>query len=555
MKSFSLMLWITIVFLQFAYGQSSTSPIQAQPPSVKVKLTGFDPATDADLTVKFVLVELTPDHQATTTLNPDNNGQLVFTLPFALPYQQIWFSVGEYYYGELIVNKGLDIDIQLPALKVAESKYASRSVDYNGPDGAMTQYVNEYVVFVSKLRDEGNYPDIFELMRDRTMPLEEKVEAMWAINKTQAEFEQQFVAEHPSPHSWILENERISDFYGNLCVVHWGKEMPEELFKEILRHEPKLISNDGSSSYYGYLQNFLIIPTQEEHIGIYEEELMPNIIPEEQERLQNFLVQWRKKLAEESYDQELFKTDSRYFYRQYDALFFTGRVKNFLRKATALPPKKADMVKMLGGDREVWKNEEYQRLVLPTMHNEYLKHIMEERWAETRKQLDFINEQLQAMSVEPTDAPVGKNLGTLPSGATLFEAETDDLDAFLGAIRSTSSGKAMILDIWATWCSPCIHDMKKSADQRKALEEMGVEVVYLCTTSGTNLEGWKNMVTQLGIDTRHIYMTKAVSEEIMKRFNLPGYPSHIFIDSKGKYHPGVVHGLQMLDLEEIKEKM
>lgn len=555
MKTFTLMLLISALAFQLTFAQSPFSPLQDKVPTVTIQLNGYDVATDTALEVKFVLVQPASDHQKTTTLAPDAEGKVSYTLPEPFRYQQIWFSVGEYYYGQLTVDQGLDIDIQLSALKLASDKYASPSVHFAGPDGAMNKFMNDYIVFRNKYRDTGEFPDPREVMMDRVITPAEKVSKLRPIYQAQAAMEQQFLKENPSPYGWILENERLSDFYGSVCVAHWGKEMAPELMKEVLEHEPKLISNDGASNYYGYLQTFLFIPSPKEHIRIYEEELLPNIIPEDQERLRHHVDQWRKKLAEESYDEDTWKTDSRYFYQQYGDEFFSGQIKNFLRKTADLPAAKADRIKIQGGDREIPKHEEYLRLVLPTLQTEQYHEMMESRWAKAKKQVEAINEKLANIQIDRADTPVGKSLGTLPNGATLYEAETDDLTTFLASLRSTSSGKAMILDIWATWCAPCVYDMKEGAEKRAQLAEMGVEVVYLCTTSGTNLEGWKKMVTQLDVNTRHVYMTEEVSKKIMKEFNLTGYPSHIFIDSKGKYHPGMVHALRMVDLEYIREKM
>lgn len=556
MKNVPLMLLFACLAFQITHAQIPSSSPSKRAPSVQLHLDGFDPTVDTTLNIKFSVVVPDKEHQKENTLQPDANGRVSFTPNYGFRYQQIWLIIEDLYFAELVLDQGLEIKVRLNDLKEAKASYASEHVTFSGPDGEMNQFVNEYNNFRNENRTNGSFANVSEVIMDRTASPEEKVNKFREMYQQVEKLEKQFLSTQLSPYAWILENERLSDYYGNICVVHWGKKMPSELWEELLQHQPKLVSNDGSSAYFGYLQQYLFIPGPEEQIETYEQQILPQInVPEEQERLRRFLEEWRKKLADEPHDEALFKTDIRYFPSQYEAQIYEARVGNFIEKTASLPAEKTDRVMMMGGNQEIWKNEEYLRQVLPAIQNDRYRQIMEQRWEKNRKHLELINKELAAIQINSSNSPVGKNLGTLSNGAALFEVETEAIDTLLGALRSTSPGKAMILDIWATWCAPCINDMKKSAETRKKLQDMDVEVVYLCTASGTNPEGWKKMVSQLDINARHIYLNKSLSDEIMKKFNLRGYPSHVFIDSEGKYHPGLVHGLRNLDVEDIRERM
>ena len=87
------------------------------------------------------------------------------------------------------------------------------------------------------------------------------------------------------------------------------------------------------------------------------------------------------------------------------------------------------------------------------------------------------------------------------------------------------------------------------------LRQMGVEVAYLCTANGTTQDGWMKKVTELDLPAMHIYLNPALSREIMTFFDLPGYPSHVFLDKNGRYVPNLLHRISELDFEVIREKL
>ena len=39
----------------------------------------------------------------------------------------------------------------------------------------------------------------------------------------------------------------------------------------------------------------------------------------------------------------------------------------------------------------------------------------------------------------------------------------------------------MLLNFWATWCEPCLRELRDFADHRQTLEKAGVLIVPLCT--------------------------------------------------------------------------
>ncbi len=551
------LLTLTIVLCllcQALSAQETFDPYQENHPTVTGKLLGYDPAVDDGLELKFVCVVPHPQRQAEYFASPEADGSFTFTLPYPLRYQQIWFSIGDYYYGQLVVDKELSITADLPKLKKKEQRWFTEDVAFGGTDGELNRFINQYTDYEIPRREEGN--PFVKIMMNREMPADEKAGQIRELYAKKQAIEKSFLEENPSPHAWILSNERLSDMYGNLFIIYVGKEMPEALFAEALRHQPKVISNDGLSAYYGYLGYFLRGLNDQERLAAYREEIFPTIeAPQEKKRLQAFLGQYQDKLEEKPYNDSLFKKESAYFYRQYKEALYAASIKKFLEKTEALPPHGAGLLKMIGGGEDIWERDHYLKMVLPTVELSWCAELMRKDWEEAREKIREANERLQAIKVNPTASPLGESLGTLPNGASLYVATPSSLDTLLGAIRSTFPDKGIILDIWATWCAPCIYDMERSKENLLKLQEMGVEVTYLCTASGTNQEGWQKKIAEMDLPATHIYLNPELSKSIMSFFELSGYPSHVFLDREGKYHPDVVHGIRNVDFESLREKL
>lgn len=525
-------------------------------PKVTGILNGFDPDVDDGLELGFVCVVPTPDGQEKKTVFPARDGRFEFTLEYPLHNQQIWFSIGTYFYCQLIVDKGLIITVNLEQLKKESENYISKYVKFDGPDNAINQLVNRYIVFESAHRDRAAGELHTKIMMDRNLSPAEKTTKIRAYYQQKDSLQKLFLAEYPTELDWVLENERLSDLYGELFVIHWGSEMPADLFAEAAGHSPKLCSNSGMLSYYGYLSNYLFILNPKERLAIYRDKLLPSMtIPEERERLSAFLQLSKDQEEGKDYDEKLLHKESSYFFRQYSDEILQATVDLFLIKTAVFSGEKGDLIKLKGGGEDILEREYYVTTLLPTLQNAWCFEIMESAWVLDRQKLEEINNKLKAIAIPATESAIGEEIGVLPNGAEFILAQQEKIDTLLGAIRAAFPGKALILDVWATWCGPCIYDMRESAENLKKLREMGVEVIYICTASGTTQDGWMKKVTELDLGAKHIYLTTALSRQIMDYFGLKGYPSHVFIDKSGGYFPNLVHAIRQIDFEALREKL
>lgn len=533
--------------------QQAFSPFQDHKPTVTGQLKGYDAKEDADLKLSFVVVVPTPESQEENTILPKADGSFAFQLPYPLRYQQIWFSIGDHYYGQLVVDKGLEILADLDVLKKDPGNWLKDGIQFKGEDKEICEVVNRFVQYRREHKLAGE--NKMQIMMDRAASVEDKVERMKTLQAAEAEREVKYKKEYPSDWNWVLENERLSDFYGDLCVLHWSKPMAPALRTEILSHQPQLISN-AASSYYGYQSNGLMFSTPAETVRNFAKILPPNLESEEEkERMIEFAAMMERKNQKEDYDEALYKKESKYFFQQYKREIHQAKVDAFAKKLEGVPSPTKDFLIAVGGGEDIWERTYYVERMLPKVEGSWVRNMMEKKWAITKEKIMAVNEKLAAIQVNTTDSPIGKDLGRLDNGASFYAADQEQLEALLGALRSAAGEKAVLFDIWATWCGPCIYDMKQSQSNIEKLEELGVEVIYICVASGTDQDTWQKKATELDLGTKHIFLSEDLSKQIMAYFELKGYPSHVFLDKNGKYHPKLVSSIRNIDFEKIRERL
>jgi thiol-disulfide isomerase/thioredoxin len=95
-----------------------------------------------------------------------------------------------------------------------------------------------------------------------------------------------------------------------------------------------------------------------------------------------------------------------------------------------------------------------------------------------------------------------------------------------------SDSELKILDLWASWCPPCIRDIRETTQFKKKLKgQFNVEWIYLSVD--TNPDNWKKGSSDLkpNLNLKNSFLVEQnFKSELIDFFNIKGIPRYIIID-------------------------
>lgn len=146
--------------------------------------------------------------------------------------------------------------------------------------------------------------------------------------------------------------------------------------------------------------------------------------------------------------------------------------------------------------------------------------------------LDSIAEPEIRKALEIRNSRVTKALAesARKTGYTVCELDKSvSADSLLAVITRPYRGKVVLVDMWNTWCGPCMRAMQSLKPVKEELKD----VVYIYVADESSPEGrWK--ITIPDIRGIHYRITNEQSAALGKLYEYPGIPTYFVIDREGK---------------------
>lgn len=474
------------------------SYLQNREPATLTIQINSAPDSVKKINIKCTFVTFGSEFQITKYYTTNPEGFLTITLTQNLPYQQIWLNVDDYLYAGIYVNTGLKVTIDVNKIKSKSKVYFyGNGITYSDTDGELNTVMNKHILFKQK---EQNHliNNLRKLSRSRRKNISgsffKKTDSIWqALTDIDNEFNRQY-----PKYAWATNNETASRFYSLLSTSYWGDTMPKDLFLKIKKHQPYFTSNN-SVSFYNYLSTYLYYQKGKIH------------------KIKNVIS----------------RIDSIYPYPKADIL-----------KTSLLAEGKSNFAVTYPEIMNHIKTKWCKRLVANELHESTIK----------QKKIDSL--LASAKKINNTDYFIGIPLEQLSFNAKLYVLDSiKNVDDFILNIKSKFKGKALIIDFWATWCGPCLHDMPFSKKLHEANKDLPVEFVYICTNNNSNISLWKNKIAGLQLPGTHIFMNEKIVQELKSSFNNAGsgFPTYVVIGVNGRLRPNAIQWMQSMNRDKLKK--
>lgn len=155
-------------------------------------------------------------------------------------------------------------------------------------------------------------------------------------------------------------------------------------------------------------------------------------------------------------------------------------------------------------------------------------------------QVPFSDKQIQNINEYFDNAEIAKILLrkndellkiTETKGESIFnETPKVSKEVLLKTIIEKYKGKVVLVDLWATWCSPCLNAMKEMQPLKGELYGEDVVFVYITNPSSPSAR-WRERAK--GIDGEHYYLTDIEWDYVMDDLGVSAIPTYLIFDKQG----------------------
>lgn len=97
---------------------------------------------------------------------------------------------------------------------------------------------------------------------------------------------------------------------------------------------------------------------------------------------------------------------------------------------------------------------------------------------------------------------------------------------------SDLKGKVVYMDIWASWCAPCVMQINRSRGLKDHFRERE-DLVFLYVSIDRDTEKWKRFVETKEIEGTHLISPEGKASQILEKYDVPSIPRFVLIDKEG----------------------
>lgn len=96
------------------------------------------------------------------------------------------------------------------------------------------------------------------------------------------------------------------------------------------------------------------------------------------------------------------------------------------------------------------------------------------------------------------------------------------------------AGQRVYVDVWATWCGPCIREIPALKELEEELHDTDVQFVSISIDAAKDHEKWLNFIQERELGGLQLMADGAWKSDVVEAYNIKGIPRFFIIDAEGK---------------------
>jgi thiol-disulfide isomerase/thioredoxin len=109
----------------------------------------------------------------------------------------------------------------------------------------------------------------------------------------------------------------------------------------------------------------------------------------------------------------------------------------------------------------------------------------------------------------------------------------EDEEKFNEHLKLLRGNRPVYIDVWASWCGPCIREMDSSME---LYEKYRSRIAFIYVSIDHDIEAWRKMIKRLGLEQLAMkHFRVGPQGDLMKSFDIASIPRYILVDRNGNF--------------------
>lgn len=136
----------------------------------------------------------------------------------------------------------------------------------------------------------------------------------------------------------------------------------------------------------------------------------------------------------------------------------------------------------------------------------------------------------------------------------VFDYHQQDSSGLMELVKKHFPDQAVMVDLWATWCSPCKKEFAYAKDIHSFLKKNKISLLYISVDNRNNVTGWIDDIEKYALDGYHYMGTEkfGISLSSLLKEDQIGIPRYLLFNAEGhlvnKYLPRPSEGNKLYEV-------